>query len=158
MEQVTTIGLDIAKHVFQVHGADAAGHVLFRKRLARAKLLGFLASQPACVVAMEACAGAHATIRCRRRRRSRGDVIGSVADRADENLMRCRTFLDPKITEHRGRIVKTTGDGLLVEFGSVVDALRCATAWQRDMAERNGGAPDDRIEFRIGINVGDNAD
>ena len=93
MEQVTTIGLDIAKHVFQVHGADAAGHVLFRKRLARAKLLGFLASQPACVVAMEACAGAHATIRCRRRRRSRGDVIGSVADRADENLMRCRTFL-----------------------------------------------------------------
>jgi TolB-like protein/class 3 adenylate cyclase len=64
--------------------------------------------------------------------------------------------IDPKITEHRGRIVKTTGDGLLVEFSSVVEALRCATEWQRGMAERNGRVPsDDRIEFRIGINVGD---
>src|SRR5215813_11411568 len=45
MEQATTIGLDIAKHVFQVHGADAAGHVLFRKRITRVKLLGFLAAQ-----------------------------------------------------------------------------------------------------------------
>jgi transposase len=59
MEQVTTIGLDIAKHVFQVHGADAAGHALFRKRVTRLKLLGFLAAQAPCVVAMEACAGAH---------------------------------------------------------------------------------------------------
>ena len=59
MEQVTTIGLDIAKHVFQVHGADAAGHVLFRKRVTRTKLIGFLAAQTPCVVAMEACAGAH---------------------------------------------------------------------------------------------------
>jgi transposase len=59
VEQITTIGLDIAKHVFQVHGADAAGHVHFRKRLTRAKLLGFLAAQTSCVVAMEACAGAH---------------------------------------------------------------------------------------------------
>jgi adenylate cyclase len=63
--------------------------------------------------------------------------------------------IDSKISEHRGRIVKTTGDGLLVEFVSVVDALRCATEWQRGMAERNAAAPDDRIEFRIGINVGD---
>jgi adenylate cyclase len=62
-------------------------------------------------------------------------------------------LIDPKITEHRGRIVKTTGDGLLVEFGSVVDGLSCATEWQRGMAERNAGTPDDRIEFRIGINV-----
>src|SRR5215475_10537408 len=59
MEQATTIGLDIAKHVFQVHGADAAGHVLFRKRITRVKLLGFLAAQAPCVVAMEACAGSH---------------------------------------------------------------------------------------------------
>ena len=64
-------------------------------------------------------------------------------------------LIDPKIAEHRGRVVKTTGDGLLVEFGSVVDGLRCATEWQRGMAERNTGTPDDRIEFRIGINVGD---
>ena len=64
-------------------------------------------------------------------------------------------LIDPKITEHHGRIVKSTGDGLLVEFGSVVDGLRCATEWQRGMAERNAGTPDDRIEFRIGINVGD---
>ena len=47
MEQATTIGLDIAKHVFQLHGADAAGHVLFRKRITRVKLLGFLAAQAA---------------------------------------------------------------------------------------------------------------
>jgi adenylate cyclase len=46
-------------------------------------------------------------------------------------------LIDPKITEHRGRTVKTTGDGLLVEFSSVVDALRCATQWQDAMAERN---------------------
>jgi transposase len=59
MEQVTTIGLDIAKHVFQAHGADAAGHALFRKRVTRSKLLGLLAAQAPCVIAMEACAGAH---------------------------------------------------------------------------------------------------
>jgi transposase len=57
--QATTIGLDIAKHVFQAHGADEAGHVVFRKRLTRAKLLEFFARQPRCVVAMEACAGSH---------------------------------------------------------------------------------------------------
>ena len=59
MDQVSTIGVDLGKHVFQVHGADAAGHALFRKRLTRVKLLGFLAAQRPCVVAMEACAGAH---------------------------------------------------------------------------------------------------
>jgi class 3 adenylate cyclase len=63
---------------------------------------------------------------------------------------------DPKIAEHRGRIVKTTGDGLLVEFGSVVDALRCANEVQSRMAERNLAVPtEQRIEMRIGINVGD---
>jgi TolB-like protein/class 3 adenylate cyclase len=64
--------------------------------------------------------------------------------------------IDPKISEHRGRLVKTTGDGLLVEFTSVVDALRCATAIQSAMAEGNARiAAEERIEFRIGINVGD---
>jgi adenylate cyclase len=67
-----------------------------------------------------------------------------------------RELIDPKITEHRGRIVKTTGDGLLVEFISVVDALRCATEVQEAMAERNATAPEDsRIAFRIGIHQGD---
>ena len=67
-----------------------------------------------------------------------------------------RELLDPKITECKGRLVKTTGDGLLVEFASVVDALRCAVDVQREMARRNTGVPPDyRIEFRIGINVGD---
>jgi adenylate cyclase len=67
-----------------------------------------------------------------------------------------RELLDPKIAEHRGRLVKTTGDGLLVEFGSVVDALRCAVEVQRAMTEHNAGVlPDNRIEFRIGINRGD---
>ena len=63
---------------------------------------------------------------------------------------------DPKIAEHRGRIVKTTGDGLLVEFASVVDAVRCAVEVQRGMAERNADVPaDKRIEFRFGIHQGD---
>jgi adenylate cyclase len=67
-----------------------------------------------------------------------------------------RELADPKIKEHRGRIVKTTGDGLLVEFASVVDAVRCAVDVQREMTERNTGVPAERrIEFRIGINVGD---
>ena len=67
-----------------------------------------------------------------------------------------RELIDPKITEHRGRIVKTTGDGALVEFASAVDAVRCAMEIQRAMAERNAAIPEDRrIEFRIGINVGD---
>jgi adenylate cyclase len=67
-----------------------------------------------------------------------------------------RELIDPKIAEHRGRIVKTTGDGALVEFASAVDAVRCAMEIQRTMAERNAAIPEDRrIEFRIGINVGD---
>src|ERR671922_2994019 len=67
-----------------------------------------------------------------------------------------RDLADPKIKEHRGRIVKTTGDGLLVEFASVVDAVRCAVEVQREMAARNTGVPTERrIEFRMGINVGD---
>ena len=65
-------------------------------------------------------------------------------------------LLDPKIAEHHGRIVKTTGDGLLVEFASVVDAVRCAVAVQQAMPERNAGVEaDNRIELRIGINLGD---
>ncbi len=67
-----------------------------------------------------------------------------------------RELVDPRIVEHRGRIVKTTGDGLLVEFASVVDAVRCAVDVQREMAERNTGVPaETRIEFRVGINLGD---
>ncbi len=67
-----------------------------------------------------------------------------------------KELIDPKITEHRGHIVKTTGDGILVEFVSVVDAVRCAVDIQRDMIERNIEVPPDtRIQFRIGINVGD---
>ena len=63
---------------------------------------------------------------------------------------------DPKIAEHRGRIVKTTGDGLLVEFASVVDAVRCAVEVQHEMRARNENVPEERrIEFRMGINVGD---
>ncbi|MBV8439694.1 MAG: hypothetical protein JO312_03855, partial [Hyphomicrobiales bacterium] len=67
-----------------------------------------------------------------------------------------RDFLDLKIAEHRGRIVKSTGDGLLIEFASVVDATRCALDVQHGMRERNISVPQDkRLEFRIGINVGD---
>src|SRR5260370_42686477 len=81
-----------------------------------------------------------------------GDEEGTLA------AMRAirRELGDPKIREHRGRIVKTTGDGLLVEFASVVDAVRCAVEVQHEMIARNTGVPAERrLEFRMGINVGD---
>src|ERR1700693_2287598 len=67
-----------------------------------------------------------------------------------------KTLVDPTIASHRGRIVKTTGDGMLVEFASAVEAVRSAVEVQRSMAEQNAAVPQDqRIEFRIGIHVGD---
>src|SRR3954452_15346474 len=67
-----------------------------------------------------------------------------------------RELIDPGIAEHHGRIVRTTGDGMLVEFASVVDAVACAVKIQRSMVRRNAGiAADKQIVFRIGINVGD---
>jgi adenylate cyclase len=69
---------------------------------------------------------------------------------------RRKALVDPKMAEHRGRIVKTTGDGMLVEFASAVDAARCAVEVQRRMNEQNADVPQaKRIEFRIGIHVGD---
>lgn len=65
-------------------------------------------------------------------------------------------LLDPKITDHKGRIVKVTGDGMLVEFPSVVNAVACAAEIQRNMRQRNEAVSvDRRIEFRIGVNLGD---
>jgi adenylate cyclase len=67
-----------------------------------------------------------------------------------------RDLLKPKISEHHGRIIKNTGDGALLEFASVVDAVRCAVEIQREMIDRNADFPEDRrIVFRIGINLGD---
>jgi adenylate cyclase len=84
-------------------------------------------------------------------------LIGADEGSTLQALKTIRTELfDPKIAQHRGRLVKTTGDGFLVEFSSVVDALRCAVELQAHMAERNAGIPTDkRVDFRIGINVGD---
>ncbi len=91
------------------------------------------------------------------------DVVGySRLTGADEELAlaRLRTLrsdlIDPIIAVHRGRVVKRTGDGAIVEFRSVVDAVRCAIEVQRGMIERNAGLPADRrIEFRIGVHLGD---
>jgi len=67
-----------------------------------------------------------------------------------------KALIDPKIAEHSGRIIKTTGDGMLVEFASVVDAVRCVVEIQRGMLERNADIPENkRIDFRVGINIGD---
>src|ERR1051326_8851098 len=84
-------------------------------------------------------------------------LIGTDEEGTLQRLRSIRAeVIDPKIAEHRGRLVKTTGDGLLVEFGSVVDALRCATEVQRELAQRNSDEHDaERIEFRIGIHQGD---
>src|SRR5258708_23011326 len=84
-------------------------------------------------------------------------LMGTDEERTLRQLkLHRRVLVDPKITEHRGRIVKTTGDGMLVEFPSVVDGVRCAVEIQRGMIELNVAvAQDKRVEFRIGINVGD---
>lgn len=67
-----------------------------------------------------------------------------------------RELIDPKVAEHKGRVVKTTGDGILIEFPSVVEAVACAVAMQQGMQERNSGTPErQRIVFRVGINLGD---
>jgi adenylate cyclase len=84
-------------------------------------------------------------------------LMGRDEERTLANLKSFRkTLFDPAIAAHRGRIVKTTGDGMLVEFASAVDAARCAVEVQRGMAGQNADVPQDlRIEFRIGIHVGD---
>jgi len=84
-------------------------------------------------------------------------VMGADEEGTHERLKaHLRELIEPKIAEHRGRVVKNTGDGFLAEFASVVDAVRCAVEMQRGMAERNAGIPPEkRIEFRIGVNLGD---
>src|SRR5260370_16212582 len=83
-------------------------------------------------------------------------LMGADEEATLERLKALRhELVDPKIAEHHGRIVKTTGDGMLVEFASVVDAVRCAVEVQHAMAERNTDVgADNRIELRIGINLG----
>jgi len=84
-------------------------------------------------------------------------LMGADEEGTHERLKaHLRDLVNPKITEHRGRIVKNTGDGLLAEFPSVVDAVRCAVEIQRGMIDREPEVPEERrIRFRIGINVGD---
>jgi adenylate cyclase len=84
-------------------------------------------------------------------------LMGADEEGTHERLKaHLRKLVDPKIEEHRGRIVKNTGDGFLAEFASVVDAVRCAVEVQRGMIDRELELPDDqRTRFRIGINLGD---
>src|SRR6516225_6585173 len=84
-------------------------------------------------------------------------LMGADEERTHERLQaHLDELVDPKIEEHRGRTVKNTGDGLLAEFPSVVDAVRCAVEIQRAMIDRNVDTPEDqRVSFRIGVNLGD---
>src|SRR5216684_580325 len=84
-------------------------------------------------------------------------LMGADEEGTHERLKaHIRELVDPKVTEHRGRTVKNTGDGLLAEFASVVDAVVCAVEVQREMIDREPEVPDEqRIRFRIGINLGD---
>src|SRR5260370_42615028 len=84
-------------------------------------------------------------------------LMRADAERARADLKRLqRTLIGPAVATHRGRVVKTSGDEMLVEFPSAVDAARCAIEVQRSMAEQNAALPQDvRIEFRIGIHLGD---
>src|SRR5215469_7940034 len=84
-------------------------------------------------------------------------LMGADEEETHERLQaHFRELVNPKIEEHRGRIVKNTGDGLLAEFASVIDAVRCAVEVQRAMVDREPMVTDERrIRFRIGINLGD---
>src|SRR5215469_595584 len=84
-------------------------------------------------------------------------LMGADEEWTDERLQaHLRELVNPKIEEHRGRVVKNTGDGLLAEFASVVDAVRCAVEVQRGMIDREPEVPEERrIRFRIGVNLGD---
>src|SRR4051812_13177496 len=84
-------------------------------------------------------------------------LMGADEEGTHERLKaHLRTLVNPKIQEYRGRVVKNTGDGFLAEFPSVVDAVRCAVGIQRGMIDRNADEQTDRrVEFRIGINLGD---
>jgi adenylate cyclase len=84
-------------------------------------------------------------------------LMGADEEGTHERLKtHLRELVDPKIAEHHGRIVKNTGDGFLAEFASVVDAVRCAVEVQRGMADRHAETlADQRVEFRIGVNLGD---
>ena len=84
-------------------------------------------------------------------------LMGADEEGTHERLRaHLRELVDPKIKEHHGRTVKHTGDGMLAEFASVVDAVRCAAEVQRTMADRNAKTAEDRrITFRIGVNLGD---
>jgi class 3 adenylate cyclase len=83
-------------------------------------------------------------------------LMGADEEGTHERLQaHLRELVNPKIAEHRGRIVKNTGDGFLAEFGSVVDAVRCAVQIQRGMVDREPEVPEERqIRFRIGVNLG----
>src|SRR5215467_8684299 len=84
-------------------------------------------------------------------------LMGADEEGTHERLQaHLRELVEPKIKDHRGRTVKNTGDGLLAEFASVVDAVRCAVEIQRGMIDREPGVPGERrIRFRIGVNLGD---
>jgi adenylate cyclase len=84
-------------------------------------------------------------------------LMGADEEGTHERLKaHLRDLVDPRIVDHHGRIVKNTGDGLLAEFGSVVDAVRCAVEVQRGMVDREPEVPEERrIRFRVGINLGD---
>src|SRR5437764_7258143 len=84
-------------------------------------------------------------------------LIGADEEGTVRRLRAMRSeVIDPTIGRHNGRIVHTAGDGLLVEFHSIVDAMRCATEWQQEIVPRNAGeASESRIDWRIGVNLGD---
>src|SRR5262249_20840467 len=145
MEQATTIGLDIAKHVFHLHGADAAGHVLFRKRITRAKLLGFIAAQARCVVAMEACAGAHYWAR-------------EIAKLGHHVRLIAPVYVKPFIKRQKN----DAADAEAICEAAQRPSMRFVTVKseeqqaQRAVLDSNAEIPEDkRIVFRMGVNLGD---
>jgi adenylate cyclase len=103
---------------------------------------------------------AHRAPARRHPRRGRGGIFAPHGANEEGTLAALkghrRELIDPLIAQHQGRIVKTTGDGVLIEFASIVDAMRCAVVMQQGMKDRNANVNEsERIRFRVGINVGD---
>lgn len=110
MEEVSTVGIDLAKSVFQVHGADAGGAVVFRKKLRRDQVLAFFSMLPRCVVAMEACASAHHWAR-EIAAFGHGRHAGSQATHADHRRAREQNGEDRLGADGARRIVQSSGRG-----------------------------------------------
>ena len=135
MEQVTIIGIDLAKHSFQLHGAQANGSVAFRKKLSRGKLLDFLASQPRCAVAMEACASAHYW---GRETEKLGHEVKLIPPVYVKPFVKCHSYQDTSLRYSKSKVFCAVPDA---GGGAPFSSARATTGKPSALASITHGAP-----------------